>query len=55
MAEYGVPFDLRRLPGPMFRAHLAIISGMNQRRREDADELERDASNAERAANRAVR
>lgn len=36
MAEYGAPFDLRELPDPMFRAHLAILRGRADRRQEDA-------------------
>jgi len=36
MAEYGAPFDLRRLPDPMFHAHLAILKGRSDRRNEEA-------------------
>jgi hypothetical protein len=35
MAEYGAPFDLRELPGPMVEAHLAILRGRVDRRRDD--------------------
>jgi len=36
--EYGVPFDLRELPEPMFQAHLAIIKGMRDRRQDELEE-----------------
>jgi len=36
MQEYGTPIDLRELPDPMFQAHLAIIRGVRERRKDDA-------------------
>jgi hypothetical protein len=36
--EFGVPFDLRKLPEPMFQAHLAIIRGRAQRQHDEFDE-----------------
>lgn len=40
MMEYGCPFDLRELPDPMFQAHLALLRGLNEKRREQAEEAE---------------
>jgi len=34
--EYGAPFDLRELPEAQFRAHLAILRGVRERRRNEA-------------------
>ena len=39
-SEYGLPFDLRELPDPMYRAHLAIIRGRQDRRAEDREEAD---------------
>lgn len=55
MGEYGAPFDLRELPRPMFRAHLAILSGRADRRAEEAEEIEADADDAQREVNRGHR
>lgn len=46
--EYGAPFDLRLLPARQFEAHLAIISGKNQERKKQHDEIEREQKKAKR-------
>lgn len=52
MSEYGAPFDLRKLPGPMFRAHLAIIEGKRQREADEQEDAEVDADHVQQQARR---
>lgn len=52
MAEYGVPFDLRLLPGKMFSAHLAILRGKIDKREKEQSKSEREMERAKRGANR---
>lgn len=48
LSEYGD--DLRHLPSRMRRAHLAILAGQHERRRESNEEAEREAKKARRKA-----
>ena len=46
-SEYGVPFDIRSaLPSREYRAHLAIIEGIGERRKKQQKEAEREADKA---------
>lgn len=46
--EYGVPFDLRRLPRRQFEAHMAILQGKNAEREKQQRETERQQKKANR-------
>lgn len=52
-SEYGCPIDLRTLPQPVRQAHVALILGQQEKRREEREEQEREAKKAKRKANRA--
>lgn len=44
--EYGVPFDLRSLPMREYQAHLAIVAGKQEARKEEHKKAEREANQA---------
>jgi hypothetical protein len=45
MQEYGCPFDLRELPAPEFKAHLALIQGEQMREIDESEKQEREVDN----------
>lgn len=45
MKEYGCPFDLRELPSPEFRAHLALITGEKMREIDENEKAQDDVGN----------
>lgn len=47
-SELGCPIDVRDLPRPMQRAHLAVLEGKNERRRDEREKNEREARKARR-------
>jgi len=47
-AEYGAPFDLRRLPARQFEAHMAILEGKAKEQEKQQKKAERERSKATR-------
>lgn len=47
-SEYGLGFDLRRLPAREFDAHMAILEGRMKEREQQQKESEREARKARR-------
>lgn len=48
--EYGMPFDPRQLPAPEYDAHVAIVEGIQQKRRKENKKAEQEANKANRQA-----